>query len=175
MQKGNSNNRAARSLALLVVLAVWMCMVGVMQAQAPDHQQDPILGTCLITVFSDSAPPFLVYETYASSGAMSAVDNEAPSSQETLVIGNWRKVGAHKYYEEQRQFLYDTGGNFIGTWIGQIEDDLTPSGNLMSPAPFTYEIIDAYGNVIASGSGTSAGFKLPENLMAPHHVSFSID
>ena len=161
MQTGNSNNRTARLLTLLAVLAALMCPAGTMQAQSANDHQDPILGTWLITVYSDSAPPFLVYETYAPGGALSAIDNEAPSSQETVAVGTWRNVGKEKYYEEQWQFLYDPNGNFVGTWIGQIEDEVNASGTLMSPAPFTYQIIDANGNIIASGSGTSSGFKLP--------------
>ena len=157
----NSKNRSVRLLTLLTVLAALMCLAGTMQAQSVGNQQDPILGTWLITVYSDSASPFQVYETYAPNGALSAIDNEAPSSEETVAVGTWRKVGLRKYYEDQWQFLYDASGNFIGTWIGHIEDDLNPAGTLMYPAPFTYEIIDANGNVIDSGSGTSDGFKLP--------------
>ncbi len=161
MQKRSSRNLTVSLLTLLAMLAAIESLAGTMAAQSPGDKQDPIVGTWLITVFPDSGPSFFVYETYAPGGALSAIDNEAPSSQETVAVGTWRNVRQRKYYEEQWQFLYDASGNFVGTWIGQIEDDLNSSGNLMSPAPFTYEIIDAYGNIIASGSGTSGGFKLP--------------
>ena len=77
------------------------------------------MGTWLVTVAAkDGSPLFTVYEVYSSSGAVNAIDNQAPSSQETPAIGNWRKVGPHKYFEEQWQFLYNPDGSFFGTWIG---------------------------------------------------------
>ncbi len=82
-----------------------------------DDSVDPILGTWRFVV-TGQGPNFLVYETYALGGALSAIDNEAPSSVETTAIGSWRKVGPNKYYEEQWQFLYNPDGSFYGTWIG---------------------------------------------------------
>ncbi len=160
MQNANRENLTLRLLTLLAVLAALMSIAGNMQAQAVGRQ-DPILGTWLLTVSADGGPPFLVYETYAPDGALSAIDNEAPSSQETTAVGTWRRVGPRKYYEDQWQFLYDGSGNFVGTWIGHIEDDLDTSGNNMLPSPFTYVIIAPDGTVIASGSGTSSGYKMP--------------
>lgn len=104
----------------------------------------------------------MVYETYAAGGALSAIDNQVASSLETVAIGSWRKVSEHKYYEEQWQFLYNPDGSFYGTWIGQVEDDMDDSGTKILPSPFSYKIIDGYGNVIATGSGTSSGHKLPK-------------
>jgi hypothetical protein len=71
-------------------------------------------------------------------------------------------VGPRKYYEEQWQFLYNPDGSFYGTWIGQIEDDMDDTGTKILPSPYTYNIIDSNGNVIATGSGTSSGYKLPK-------------
>jgi len=36
------------------------------------------------------------------------------------------------------------------------------SGTHILPSPFTWEILDANGNVIASGSGNSSGVKMPK-------------
>jgi hypothetical protein len=148
-------------LTLLAVLATILSVPGSMQSQSAGNPQDPIVATWLITVQADTDQPFLVYETYAPAGALSAIDNEAPSSEETVAVGSWRKVAPRKYYEDQWQFLYDGDGNFVGTWIGHIEDDLDASGNNMLPSPFTYEIIAPDGTVIDSGSGSSYGSKMP--------------
>jgi hypothetical protein len=145
---------------------------GIAQAQQPAQAQkgkDPIVGTWLVTVAAkDGSPSFTVYEVYSGSGAVNAIDNQAPSSQETPAIGNWRKVGPRKYFEEQWQFLYNPDGSFFGTWIGQIEDIIDESGTHMPHGPFTYQIIDANGKVIDSGSGKSTAVKMPPP-QGPHH------
>jgi len=148
------------AMAVLVSLAV---LGGEAQAQADAARPDPIVGTWVFVVSSPGQPNFVVYETYAPGGALSAIDNQAASGLETVAIGSWRKVSEHKYYEEQWQFLYNPDGSFYGTWIGRIEDDMDDTGTRMIlPSPFSYKIIDGNGNVIATGSGTSSGRKLPK-------------
>jgi len=149
----------ALAMSVLVSLAV---LGGEAQAQAGGEGSDPIVGTWVFVVTSPGQPNFVVYETYAPGGALSAIDNQVASSLETVAIGSWRKASEHKYYEEQWQFLYNPDGSFYGTWIGQIEDDMDDTGTKILPSPFTYKIIDSYGNVIATGSGTSSGHKLPK-------------
>ena len=137
---------------------------GIAQAQRPAQSQspDPIVGTWLITVAAEEgAPSFTVVEVYSADGTVTAIDNQAPSSQETASVGSWKKAGPRKYFEDQWQFLYNSDGSFFGTWIGQIEDDMDASGTRMPSGPFTYKIIDASGKVIDSGSGKSTGVKLP--------------
>jgi len=125
-------------------------------------EQDPIVGTWLITVAAqEGAPSFTVVEVYSVGGTLAAIDNQAPSSLETPAIGSWIKVAPRKYFETQWQFLYNADGSFFGTWIGQIEDDLDPSATRMPTAPFTYQILDAHGNLIDSGSGQSTAVKMP--------------
>jgi len=162
MKKENGKNLKLAAFLILVALSV---SCGMAQAQSPavlSNSQDPIVGTWLFTVQADDAPPFLVYETYAPGGALSAIDNEAPASQETVAVGTWAKVGPRKYYEDQWQLLFDADGNFAGTWIGHIEDDIDASGTYMPAGPFTYVILDPNGNVIDSGKGTSSGYKMPQ-------------
>ena len=153
-----SSGKAMLALTLLGVLVT----VGKAQAQSTaDDAHDPLIGTWRFVV-TGQGPNFLVYETYAPGGALSAIDNQSASSLETVAIGSWRKVSEHKYYEEQWQFLYNPDGSFYGTWIGQIEDNMDDTGTKILPSPFTYKIIDSYGKVILTGSGTSSGRKLPK-------------
>ena len=155
--------RLTKYSSLQVVLALTLlgllAMVGNIEAQSTDDDaHDPLIGTWRFVVTGQ--PNFSVFETYAPGGALSAIDNQAPPSQETVAIGSWRKVSPHKYYEEQWQFLYSPDGTFFGTWIGQIEDEMDDTGTKILPSPYTYKIIDGNGNVIGSGSGTSWGYKL---------------
>ena len=154
----HSSGKALLALTLLGLPA----MVGKAQAQSSgDDAADPLIGTWRFVV-TGQGPNFVVYETYALGGALSAIDNQAPSSVETVAIGSWRRAGPHKYYEEQWQFLYNPDGSFYGTWIGQIEDDMDDTDTKILPSPYTYKIIDGNGNVIGSGRGTSWGNKLPK-------------
>jgi len=149
-------------MAVAVLLGWTAVLVSGTQAQlSAGNSADPILGIWRIVV-TGQGPQFLVYETYAVGGALSAIDDLAPASEETTAIGSWRKVDSRKYYEDQVQFLYDKNGKFYGTWEGRIEDDLDETGTKMLPAPYTYQIIDKHGHVIASGHGTSWGKKLPK-------------
>jgi hypothetical protein len=154
------------TVSVAVVLSTLVVgFVGFAQAQQSVKTykgQDPIVGTWLVTVAAeDGSPSFTVVEVYSASGTVTAIDNQAPSSQETTAIGSWRKVGPRKYYESQWQMLYNPDGSFYGTWIGEIEDDIDASGTRMPSGPFTYTIVDANGNVIDSGSGQSTGVKMP--------------
>jgi hypothetical protein len=150
-------------LGAAVVLST--LLAGAVQAQRPLKTykgQDPIVGTWLVTVAAENgSPSFTVFEVYSASGTVVAIDNQAPSSQETTAIGSWRKVGPRKYYEDQWQMLYNPDGSFYGTWIGEIEDDIDASGTKMPSGPFTYTIVDVSGNVIGSGSGESTAIKMP--------------
>jgi hypothetical protein len=161
MQKTFAKHSSGKVLLVLTLLGFVAVLGSNTQAQSsPGDSPDPILGTWRFTV-AGSGPNFTAYETYALGGALSAIDNQAPSSQETVAIGTWRKVGPHKYYEEQWQFLYNPDGSFYGTWVGQIEDDMDDTGTrMLPPSPYTYEIIDGNGNVVGTGSGTSWGYKL---------------
>jgi hypothetical protein len=165
MKKEISKNLNLTAFLVLAVLATLAAMDGTLQAQPStvlSNSQDPIVGTWLLTVQADDDPPFLVYETYAPGGALSAIDNEAPASQETVAVGTWAKVGPRKYFEDQWQLLFDADGNFAGTWIGHIEDDIDAAGTYMPSGPFTYVILDPSGNVLDSGKGISSGFKMPQ-------------
>jgi len=93
--------RIAKHLSrkLLVSVAMLGLVAGlgaITQAQSRQHYGgDPLVGTWLFTVVpDDGSPAFIVYETYSDIGAVTAIDNQAPSSQETTAIGNWRKVGS---------------------------------------------------------------------------------
>jgi hypothetical protein len=165
MSKGIGKHLHSKLGAALVLaaLATGITASAPAEAQSKSHNsQDPIVGTWLVTVAAeDGSPSFTVFETYSASGAVTAIDNQAPSSLETTSVGTWRKVGPRKYYETQWQMLYNPDGSFFGTWIGEIEDDLDASGTKMPSGPFTYTIVDAYGNVIDSGSGQSTAIKMP--------------
>src|ERR1700722_11217458 len=161
MSKGIAKHLHGK-LGAVVVLAA-LAASATAQEPAKSHKgQDPIVGTWLVTVAAEEGTPsFTVFETYSASGAVTAIDNQAPSSQETTSVGWWRKVGPRKYYETQWQMIYNPDGSFFGTWIGEIEDDLDASGTKTPSGPFTYTIVDAYGNVIDSGSGQSTAIKMP--------------
>jgi hypothetical protein len=161
MQKTFAKHSGGKVMLALAVLGSLAMLGGKAQAQSAAEGSDSIVGTWVFVV-TGQGPNFVVYETYAPGGALSAIDNQAPSSVETTAIGSWRKVGPRRYYEEQWQFLYNSDGSFYGTWIGQIEDDMDDTGTKILPSPYSYEIIDGNGNVIGSGSGTSSGYKLPK-------------
>jgi hypothetical protein len=165
MTKGIGKHLPRKLGAALVLAALAAGIAASAPAQVPSKShkgQDPIVGTWLVTVAAeDGSPSFTVFETYSAGGAVTAIDNQAPSSLETTSVGTWRKVGPRKYYETQWQMLYNPDGSFFGTWIGEIEDDLDASGTKMPTGPFTYEILDAYGTVIDSGSGQSSAIKMP--------------
>jgi len=162
MQKTFTKHSSGKAFLALTLLGLLTVLSARTRAQSSgDDVVDPIVGTWRFVV-TGQGPNFVVYETYAPGGALSAIDNQASSSVETVAIGSWRKVEPNKYYEEQWQFLYNPDGSFYGTWIGQIEDDMDDTGTKILPSPYTYKIIDGHGKVIGSGSGTSWGFKLPK-------------
>jgi hypothetical protein len=158
-------NHLQHNLAIALVLSTLVTGVAELApAQQPGnaHKRDPIVGTWLVSVAAeDDSPSFTVFEVYSASGTVTAIDNQAPSGQETTAIGSWRRVGQHKYYESQWQFLYNPDGSFYGTWMGEIEDDIDASGTRMPSSPFTYKIIDANGIVLSSGRGQSTAIRMP--------------
>ena len=159
MLKRLTKYSSGKALLALTLLGVLVTVARAQGQSTADDAHDPLIGTWRFVV-TGQGPNFLVYETYAPGGALSAIDNQASSSLETVAIGSWRKVSEHKYYEEQWQFLYNPDGSFYGTWIGQIEDNMDDTGTKILLSPYTYKIIDGNGNVIGSGTGTSWGSKL---------------
>jgi len=118
---------------------------------------DPLVGTWRV-----DCGDFIAYETYAASGSLSAIDNELPSSQQTVAIGSWRRVTAHKYFEDQYQMTFDPAGVYQGTLVIHAEDELDDSGKAIKPSPYTLDFIDPAGVTTRNvGNGTCTAKKLP--------------
>jgi hypothetical protein len=148
-------------------LAASVALLGLMAglvsgAQAQSTPDDPIVGTWIYTNTPDEGATFTEIETYAPGGSITAIDNFAPSSQETISVGPWRKIAPLKYVEDNYQFLYDANGNFTGTFIVHAEDDLSADFKTITGPPYTYVVLDPKGKVVDRGTGTSSAVRAPK-------------
>jgi hypothetical protein len=168
MLKSILNQRKFQALAVAVAVAA----SGAVSVRAIEPESDlyvsrpsdPLVGTWRV-----DCGDFIAYETYTASGSLSAIDNELPSSQQTVAIGSWRRVTAHKYFEDQFQMTFDAAGVYQGTLVIHAEDELDDSGTTIKPSPYTLDFIDP-ANVTTRnvGSGTCTARKLPPPAGARH-------
>ena len=115
---------------------------------------DPIVGTWTCKVPpAGGFPGFDVVKNFQVGGTIVEMDNAGPSSQETATLGNWKHTGKLTYGLVLQQFTYDLSGNFAGAY--HITQPLTLDESLTTlEGSFQFDLVDANGNVLASGSGT---------------------
>jgi hypothetical protein len=105
---------------------------------------------------------FFAYETYTASGALSAIDNQSPPSQQTLALGSWRMVGERRFFEDQYQMIFDAAGVYQGTLVIHAEDIIDESGTKILPSPYSLDFVDPTNTVTRDiGSGYCTAIKLP--------------
>src|SRR4030095_8860005 len=80
------------------------------------EEGDPIVGAWNCVARADGFLPIAVIKTIHAGGTVTEVDNAAPPSQETPVVGSWARTGARGYLLDLHQFTFDAGGNFVGTF-----------------------------------------------------------
>lgn len=115
---------------------------------------DPIVGAwnCDIPP-AGGAPAFTDIKNIHVGGTQSEIDNAAPPSQESPTVGTWIKTARRSYAQKAYQQVWDSAGNFSGTfhYTGpmtltsslnelNIEGNATlygPNGQLVTSFPFT--------------------------------------
>ena len=118
-----------------------------------DDRDDPITGTwnCIVPP-AGGFPQVIVVKNIHADGTMIEIDNAVPPSQESPTVGNWVRTGPRTYVLSLQQLSFDPAGTFVGTFHYTNPLTMTTSRNNMS-GTFDYTLVDAGGNVIATGSG----------------------
>ena len=77
----------------------------------------------------------------------------------SLMHGNWTVVGPNQVALTIVRLQTDESGNYLGTVTVPAVLDVSSDGQGLS-GPFTYDVADPAGNVVASGTGTAEGTRL---------------
>ena len=122
-----------------------------------NEKTDPIVGTWNCVVPAHTSPCvapgcFNVIKNFHAGGTMIEMDNLAPPSQESVVLGDWKPTGRLTYIAELEQFDF-AGGSFQGTFHYTTPIMLAHSHNSLTGSFHATEV-DPYGNVTDLGSGT---------------------
>jgi len=159
-----SSNLLKTTFGLLVTTIV-LCLAGIAFGgndadDSHENARDPIVGTWNCVVPANSSPClapgcFNVIKNFHAGGTMTEMDNLAPPSQESVVLGDWKRTGKHEnrtYTANLEQFDF-AGGSFQGTFHYVTPITLDRSLDRLTGSFHATEV-DPFGNVTDLGSGT---------------------
>ena len=159
-----------RSVAAAAALGL-TTRLGSAAAQDPTSElaKHPIVGTwranLAVTGAMDQEGAL---QTFAADGTMlasvkpvSPAPPDAPFGQifASLMHGNWTVVGPNQVALTLVRLQTDESGTYLGTVTVPAVLDVSSDGQRLS-GPFTYDVADPAGNVVASGTGTVEGTRL---------------
>ena len=137
------------------------------QDATPDPGRHPIVGSWQVTITLVTGPmvpvPDLV--TFAADGTMlnsvQPVSPAPPGAPFSLIFaglghGNWTATGPGAAAWTFVRLQTDENGNYLGPVTARGAAEVSADGRRVS-GPFTYDVADPAGNVVASGQGTFEG------------------
>lgn len=133
----------------------------------PFGQSDRIEGSWVVIVTPNGAPPFRGLITFDTGGGLIAsaqgdiLLNPPPGVPPVATAGHgaWKRTGNRRYAFTFRQILYGSDGSYQGEAKSRHKITLNASGNQWS-GQLQFEIFDADGNVVFSGSGTEQATRI---------------
>jgi len=138
------------------------------------RQSDRLEGSWLVTVTSNGAPPFKGLITFNNGGGLIAsaqgdiLLSPPPGVPPVATAGHgaWEKTGNRRYAFTFIQILYGSDGSYQGEAKSRHKITLNNSGNRWS-GQLQFEIFDADGNVVFSGSGTEQATRIEVEPLTP--------
>lgn len=138
-----------------------------------DDEEKGIEGSWTATVTPTGADPFQALLTFDRGGGvigsaqgdilLNPPPGIAPGA--TAVHGAWKKSG-NKYFFTVKQIIYGADGSFQGGNKVRNSVSLKPNGNKLS-GQYQFEITDANGNIVFSGTGTIQAVRIHVEPLTP--------
>lgn len=143
-------------------------------SNASENGKHGIHGSWTAVVTPDGSPSFNALLTFDKGGgvigsAQGDVLLDPPPGVPpgaTAVHGAWKRIGNNKYLFTVRQIFYGADGSFQGGNKVRNLVELNPNADTMS-GHYVYDITDASGTVVFSGSGTITASRIEAESPAP--------
>jgi hypothetical protein len=94
------------------------------------------------------APPFQAIVVFSRGGGLVETESAAPG----MGLGSWEPRGRGRVAATFQRFEFDAEGEPAGHVV--VRTEVTIAGDAFS-GPFEFDVYDAAGNVVLSGSGTA--------------------
>ncbi|HEY6758439.1 MAG TPA: hypothetical protein VI318_03080 [Baekduia sp.] len=146
-------------LAAIVALAVPSVAVALTSRdRPPGHQQEAtIAGTWDVKVSPDGDAPLTAVLTLTRSGSVIETESDQPGTGQ----GSWKRTGPDTFALAFKTYVFTATGDPGGAVLVRVQVKLA-DGTLSGP--FKFDVSDADGNVVQSGSGTAEAtpFVIPD-------------
>jgi len=139
------------------------------QDSTPMPGPHPVVGSWWVNLAVTGAmDQEAALDTFAADGTLlasvksvSLAPPDAPFGQifTSLMHGSWTATGPDQVALTLVRLQTDEGGNYLGTVTVRAVLDVSSDGQRLS-GPFTYDVADPAGNVVASGTGTAEGTRI---------------
>src|SRR3954452_21894051 len=157
--KGGSVRVRVLVLTVLAVLAV-PALAAARTGKSHPHDRGhaaAIVGTWSADVTPDQGPPLKAVLTFTRGGSVIETEADAPGTGQ----GAWKRIAPNRFAFAFQSFVFTETGEPGGHVV--VRSVVTLSRDTLS-GPFKFNVYDAAGNVVQSGSGTASAtrFVIPD-------------